>query len=288
MIEIDIKCEIDRTIQDLTHQFSEFEKVEDKLPLFLVTIYEGVPDEIQLSHYLKYTVNGYRYYKTENSYYIYYDITDAYKYAICMSDSFEKVAVYYNKMPISMGSKPIGDLLYQGYRYRAAVKESMMIHAVATIYKDECILFCGMHAAGKSTQANLWVKYLNAWILNGDTPCIVTENNSILVNGSPWSGKENVYINKYAPLKAIVFVEKATVNHVQKVSNREGFSLVYLNNYLIPINTELEKAYQDLIKKIVCKVPVYRLSCTISEEAVKVVYEEIYSKSYRGRYWDEV
>ena len=158
----------------------------------------------------------------------------------------------------------------------------MMIHAAAIVYNNEGILFCGGHTAGKSTQANLWKKYMGAWILNYDSPCIIVEDKQIDVSGSPWSGKEHLYINDSVPLRAIVFVHKADCNSVVSLTHAEAFSLLYLNNYLFPFNTDIENKYITVVQQISARIPVFQLNCTIGEEAVGILYERIYDCRYPG------
>ena len=117
-------------------------------------------------------------------------------------------------------------------------------------------------------------------MLNADKPCLICKGNKVFVHGTPWSGKENVYVNAYAPVKCIAFVEQCSENRVERLSNGEAFSLLYLNNYIYPVNDELENQYIEVVRYISGSVPVYRLYCDMSEQAVKVLYDELYDNEY--------
>jgi hypothetical protein len=99
----------------------------------------------------------------------------------------------------------------------------------------------------------------------------------VLVSGSPWSGKEECYKSDVAPLKAIVFVEQAKENTINMISKAEAYSLVFLNNFMVPVKDEIEEKHKEAVLKIVTKVPCYRLSCTISKEAVDIAYNAIFN-----------
>ena len=75
-------------------------------------------------------------------------------------------------------------------------------------------------------------------------------------------------------------MQQAKENSVQRLSAAEAFSLLYLNNYVYPFSSEFERQYIENIKNTVNSVPVYKLNCTISEDAVSVLYKEIYDDNY--------
>ena len=81
-------------------------------------------------------------------------------------------------------------------------------------------------------------------------------------------------------MKCIVFVEQAPENRIIRLSEAEAFSLLYLNNYVYPFSNELEEQYINVINYVSCAVPVYRLYCDVSEQAVKALYEELYGEEY--------
>ena len=168
-------------------------------------------------------------------------------------------------------------LLLQGYRYILAHHSHFQMHSAVVIHDGCGIAFCGLPGAGKSTQAHLWEEHLGAEALNLDQPCIFFKDDEVYISGSPWSGKEDCYKNKQVPLKAIFFVEQAPENSVQKMSVAESFSHLYLNNYLVPFDGEMEKKHQNTVIKLASKVPVYRLKCTVSKEAVEVAHNIVFN-----------
>ena len=151
-----------------------------------------------------------------------------------------------------------------------------MMHASAVICNGKAILFTGVSGAGKSTQARLWKKYARAEVLNFDQALIFPRKEPVMVCGTPWAGKENLYVPGKYPLGAIVLVEKAGDNKVTELSKGEAFSRIYLNNYLYPLNEEIENRYCDSISRLVAEIPVYGLKCTVTGEAVTCLYRKLF------------
>lgn len=167
-------------------------------------------------------------------------------------------------------------LLLNAYRYVLVHNGHFQIHSAAVTKDGYGVAFCGVPGAGKSTQAHLWEEYLGAQALNLDQPVILFDEDAVLVSGSPWSGKEDCYKSDVVPLKAIVFVEQANENTISTLSRAEAYSLLFLNNFMVPIKEEIEEKHKEAVLKIVKSVSCYRLRCTISEEAVNVAYAEIF------------
>lgn len=180
---------------------------------------------------------------------------------------------------VSVPERQTAFLMLQAYRYALANAGHFQMHSAVVVKDGYGVAFCGVPGAGKSTQANLWTEHLDARKLNMDQPCVILDNGEILVSGSPWSGKEDCYKNEAVGLKAIFFVEQAEENTVERLSLGEAYSYLFLNNFLVPVNEELDRKHQDAILKIVVGVPVYRLKCTVSKEAVTVAYNVAFKEN---------
>ncbi len=168
------------------------------------------------------------------------------------------------------------ELLLNIFRARLIETGNLCAHGAVTVLNGAAVMFCGLSTAGKSTQARLWRECLGSWALNNDKPALLCKNRKLLVAGTPWSGKEPCYINREIPLRAVVFVEKAPVNEIRQLSRVEAFSLMFPNYMAMPIADDQIDKYTDIVEKITGMIPCYCLKCTISEEAVKVAYNQIF------------
>ena len=187
-------------------------------------------------------------------------------------DKWRRIDIVLN--PDKRFSPNLFALMMRAYQYTAIYSNALMMHSAAITFRGKGILFCGKPGAGKSTQARLWEQVYGAETINNDQPCIIyDENGSAFVSGSPWSGKEPCYKNIAVPISAVVFVEKSKVEQIEPLSHAEAYSLLYLNEYVYPVQTDTEEMYCNAIAKLVNSVPVYRQYCTATIHAPRTLYE---------------
>lgn len=154
-------------------------------------------------------------------------------------------------------------ILYQFNRY--------LYHCSYVDYEGRAILFSAPSGGGKTTQGLLWEKYANATLINGDRAVLEASEAGILCHGLPIAGSSGVFINRTLPLAAIFTVKKAPENTVRRLKGKEAFLAVYSQ---LTINLWNEAFVQDALDfsmLVAERIPIYELSCTISEEAVNTV-----------------
>ncbi len=250
--------------------FLPFSKGEDMLPFCSINFYHKTDNMLEGTTLLK-EVGAFSFYEHEDG--------------IMLSDKSSFAVVHHDYKTIDMylpnqwcfAEHQVMFLLLNAYRYVLVHNGDFQIHSAVVTKDGYGVAFCGLPGAGKSTQAHLWEEHLDATALNLDQPVILLDEQEVLVSGSPWSGKEECYKSDVASLKAIVFVEQAKENTIQKISKAEAYSLLFLNNFMVPIKDEIEEKHKEAVLKIVTKVPCYRLSCTISKEAVDIAYNAIFN-----------
>lgn len=152
----------------------------------------------------------------------------------------------------------------------------IIMHASVVEHNSEAILFTGPSGIGKSTQANLWKKFMSAGILNGDRAALDISDNIIKVYGSPYAGSSKIYKNEFAPVKAIILLEQSKSNSLKRLTENEAYKLLFSRFSLIRWNDELMTYSMDLMSKIISDIPVYKLSCYPGKDAVDLVYKTIY------------
>ena len=154
-----------------------------------------------------------------------------------------------------------------------------VLHSSYIVYKDEAILFSAPSGTGKSTQADLWKKYRDIRIINGDRTLLTYEEGRFYANGWPICGSSEICHNERYPLKAIVMLNQGPINEIKELSNIEKTKRLIQE---ITINYH-NQGYLDnalsFIDRLIAKIPIINLSCTISEEAVDVLDRYIQSIS---------
>ena len=151
----------------------------------------------------------------------------------------------------------------------------IVLHGVLMEYKGKGIIISAPSGTGKTTHARMWRDTQRALIINGDRALCRKIDNKWTGFGMPWCGTSGEYINRDVEISAIVVLEQAKENSVEKLDTLQAF------NHMIPNITAptweknlLNKA-MDYLEDIVNEVPVYKLKCTPDIEAVEVLKKEI-------------
>ncbi len=146
--------------------------------------------------------------------------------------------------------------------------DSLILHAASVLYQDQAILFTAPSGTGKSTQAGLWEQFRGAKQLNGDRSLLRKNNGAWYACGWPVCGSSKICHNEDAPVRAVVVLSKAPYDRAERLSPAAAFSALYAQ---VTVN-RWDRAFQvravDLIQKLIGEVPVFHLSCTVSENAV--------------------
>ncbi|MBE5928225.1 MAG: hypothetical protein E7267_02455 [Lachnospiraceae bacterium] len=155
-----------------------------------------------------------------------------------------------------------------------------LIHYDAFLMHGACIemggrvyAFCAKSGTGKSTHLMYWKQVYGdkAHIINGDKPIIRLVDNTFMVYGTPWCGKEGWNINTCAPLNAICFLKRGE-NHIERIVAKEAIPQL-MHQVILPKNqTEIIK-YLDLIDRLLTEIPSYEMYCSMNKEAAIVAYE---------------
>lgn len=157
-------------------------------------------------------------------------------------------------------------------------KGGFFLHCSCLSCKGDGIIFTAPSGTGKSTHAALWRRHFgdDVQMINDDKPLVRERDGVFSVYGTPWRGKHNIGSNISAPIKAIVFLRQAPENTVERLTPFEALSLI-LQQTVMPADKSKMSTLLDLMDKLMETVPMYRLSCNISDEAVTTIYDMIYN-----------
>lgn len=163
--------------------------------------------------------------------------------------------------------------LYRKFCELLIPDEIFMFHASAVSIDGRGLLFAATSGTGKSTHAGLWKDVFGerAVIINDDKPLVRVGMDEIMVYGTPWSGKHSLQTNTTAPVKALFLLERGDKNSVEPVTFREAYPTV-LNQAYRPKEPVLLQKTLGMVNQFLKSVPVYRLKCNISKEAVWTAY----------------
>lgn len=161
--------------------------------------------------------------------------------------------------------------------YSHAVKHKMIqMHSSLVSYQDQGIMFLGPSGIGKTTQAELWNRYRDALIINGDIVFVQETADGFLGWGTPWHGSSPYCENTSVPVAAMVVLKQAKENSIRELTGFEKVTEVS-NSVFYPqwLEGGMELCLETL-DHLLKKVPVYELSCRPDEDAVRLTEQVVF------------
>lgn len=153
--------------------------------------------------------------------------------------------------------------------------QRLILHASLIDTPFGGILFSGPSGIGKSTQAQLWVNYAQARLINGDRPILGREDGKWMAYGSPYAGSSRCFVNQKTPIRAVVMLEQGRETRLSPLSAGQAFRSLYAE---ITVHTWDKTAVEqtcDLLTDFAASVPMYRLTCTPDAGAVEILRREL-------------
>lgn len=188
--------------------------------------------------------------------------------------NFDRIIIENCKISI----EGVTELILVGFYTYIVKYGGILVHASLIKYKDEGVIFAADSGVGKTTQAVLWEKYMNAEIINGDKVILECDKDGkVYAWGSPWKGSSPYNKNETTPLKAIVILEQSKENAIKGIYGTESLSLC-LPHIFYPYWNEF--CVNELMKNIdlcIKNVHIYHLCCRPDEEAVQLTKERIWN-----------
>jgi len=173
--------------------------------------------------------------------------------------------------------------LYRSICTQIPVLKRMLLHCAVLEYEGKSYAFLGKSGTGKSTHTRLWKKYLSTpRMINGDKPILEFHEPFFIAHGTPWNGKEAWGCKDSAPLCGLCFLEQAKENAIRPLAPSE-VSMRLFGQMLLPENEENAVATLEMADLLIKQTPAYLLQCTISEEAVKLSFEQLTGLSYESK-----
>ena len=156
-------------------------------------------------------------------------------------------------------------------------RNTLLFHSSALEMDGRAYLFTALSGTGKSTHARLWRQVFGnrVTMINDDKPLVRQQaDGSWRVYGTPYGGKDGLQTNTSQTVCGIVLLERGTENKIERVSARDAYPRLLAQTYHDKQQPQSLLRIMDLVGSLAGQ-PVYRLQCSISEEAVRVAYEAL-------------
>ena len=151
-----------------------------------------------------------------------------------------------------------------------------LMHGSALAIDGKAYLFCAPSGTGKSTHTRLWREVFGdrVTMINDDKPVILKKEGVFYACGTPWSGKHDLDTNISVPLGGIILLARGEDNQIEKTSPGHLLGLLF-NQIFRPQDNEAYLNTIDLVDEMLSCCPLYKLSCTISQDAPRVAYQAL-------------
>jgi len=160
---------------------------------------------------------------------------------------------------------------------RLALDGGLCLHSCVVSYEGNGILFSAVTKTGKSTHAHLWQEmFPGTEIINGDNGFCRVLDGCPFVFGAPWCGDSNEYMNKTLPVRAIVFIERAPENSIEKLGTLDAFMRLSARCYMPFWDKDLVNKTMDTVEYMTRKVACYLLRCQPDRDAVRIAHHELF------------
>ena len=166
--------------------------------------------------------------------------------------------------------------LCQLFYTHAVQRHIIYLHSSLIDFQGRGLMFLGPSGIGKTTQAELWNKYRDALIINGDVVFVQETEAAFLGWGTPWHGSSPYCENASVPVHAMVVLKQSSENSIRELT---GFEKVTAVSTSVFYPRWLENGMElclETLDHFLSRVPVYELSCRPDEDAVKLTEEAVF------------
>ena len=153
-------------------------------------------------------------------------------------------------------------------------KDVLMTHGSTVAVDGKAYLFTAKCGTGKSTHTGLWRQVFGdrAVMVNDDKPFLRLTENGVFACGSPWSGKHGLDTNLTVPLQGICILERGKENSIARISSEEALPMLLHQSYC-PLAEEKRDRFEELVRLLAEKIPLWRMYCNMEREAAEVSHK---------------
>lgn len=207
-----------------------------------------------------------------------YKMIPGYKYLLrCNGDIMLVDETWKNAVILPLQERTHADsFLCQLFYTHAVQRHIIYLHSSLIDFQGRGLMFLGPSGIGKTTQAELWNKYRDALIINGDVVFVQETEDAFLGWGTPWHGSSPYCENASVPVHAMIVLKQSSENSIRELT---GFEKVTAVSTSVFYPRWLENGMElclETLDHLLSRVPVYELSCRPDEDAVKITEEAVF------------
>ncbi len=173
--------------------------------------------------------------------------------------------------------KMVEDLLVHRLIANAFLEyDTFLMHGAVISTGKEAYMFTAQSGTGKTTHVQKWLENIEgSFIVNGDKPLIILNEEGAFACGTPWCGKEHYGKNTIVPLKSIVLMERSDENRMEKVPLIKVFPAILQQTYQ-PEDADKMRKTLALLMKLKDHVSFYQFHFdNYKDDSFSVSYNEL-------------
>ena len=159
-------------------------------------------------------------------------------------------------------------------------RDVLPMHGSALCMDGEAYIFAAASCTGKSTHSRYWREVYGdrVWMISDDRPFLKFTERGIMVCGNPWNDIRYPGRNACAPLKAIVRLCRDSGNHIEPLSDADGYQMMLMRSWppimsRSSLNPARKAHVAALAERVVRAAAFYSLGCNMSPEAAVVAHD---------------
>lgn len=160
-------------------------------------------------------------------------------------------------------------------RQMLAERHAVILHSSRILLNGKTIIFTAPSQTGKTTQAKLWEQVENAEIVSNDRTLLQKERERFSTCGYPVDGSEPVYCSRSLPLGAVVVLRQGAENRIERLTVRKALKYLMEQTVADAWNAEQLAILRTLWMNLMEQYPVYQLTCTPDQRAVRCLKEQL-------------
>lgn len=153
--------------------------------------------------------------------------------------------------------------------------DRLILHAALVETQWGGLLFSGPPGIGKSTQAALWEQEEGAVQINGDRPILSRDSNGWTAWGSPYAGSSRCFVNRGAPIRAVVMLDQGTTCRLTRLPVAAAFQRLYAQTTVNAWNPSYVQRVCTLLTRLAEEISIYHLICTPDRRAVEILRDRL-------------
>lgn len=164
------------------------------------------------------------------------------------------------------------------FAFATARRGALEMHSSVVMNQGKGYLFLGRSGTGKSTHSRLWLENIpGTELLNDDNPILrLMPTGEARVFGSPWSGKTPCYKAKDVPVGAVVRIQQAPANEIERLSPLQAYASLMASASAFRPFRELAEGWHRTLEALAGRVPCFTLSCLPDAAAAQLCHKTVY------------